>query len=1476
MAMWRNFFLLLTFFICGVLWHAPEAHAALILQSYWNLDETSGTRVDSVGSNNLTPINNTPSVTGYDGNAASFPIASSTYLTIADTDSLSTTGSTTFKISMRVKLLSKSGTQVFVGKYDGTGQGEYAVYYEHSYRRFVFSTYSANGLGNHYVLADALGEPQLNTWYLIEVIHDGLANTNVITVNGTYSNVLTGVGKHQDTNAPFRIGAFGTGPSYYAGAVIDEVRFYKAPIETIPANLLGYWKLDEGSGTIAVDSSGNNYTGTLSASPAPSWTTGYVGDGLEFSAQDNQYVDAGSSIPLDSNNWTMAIWYNPTAAPFGSLQRLFSYYGSGPTMWISGNNLSLVHAGSEDFNCQMGFTTGEWAHIAITRSGTHIACYKDGVLTAESNSFNTIFSNTGSVRIGYSTAFGETPYGILDDARIYDAALSAEEIAVLADIAAIPGAPGIPSNLSTQKISTSTVELRWDAPSMGDSPITDYVIQYRNGISGSYTALSHVPSTATSTTLEDLSQDTIYQFRVAAVNSQGVGQFSDPYSFGSVFLQVTVDGTFTHANDYYNGVLGVNQFTTIQEAIDHVTSGSIISVMPGLYVEDLYVDKDVLITGGFVSPENVVIYNPDCTPLITATAHVHFMAVTLAGNDPDHECESPLVDVISGGGISGTGVYFADTNVAINSPAPSKVSISYSAFMNVSTAINVLDSGGYTLLPSNYWGDSSGPYSPTYNPNGHGAAIAGIDTNVDFRGFFVGLYEESEDITTVSNIQTLFSNGGSFVPIRSYLLKAPVTDMTTLYVQEQLKINLGDGHSTIEMWGYPASIFNSGAAIYADDGENFDGTQLQATMGNASAVSNVPGNALVRGVIVAGISGRLLTYDANGDVMTVKLYVGPQYNGKWLGVYRSTILSDDWTTDGLDRSSCYVENGICTIYSYALSNFIATELPPEDQVIYVNSNTGNDANTGRADSPFKTLSHAYDVALDGQQTIDLTGTFNLSDPDESLSEPGTGLLLNKNTILRGQPDASTIIEATDSGTADRIIFTIPDGSQVTLKNLILRNGHATEELTGGAITNNGVLRLDSVIVMNNSADRGGDYHAAGAILTNNGSRLIMSSSTVANNTYTGRLYGAAGVYSHDAEELSITSSIFANNDAESENPGQYPYSYAEIAGAIAVLNTETTSIVNTTITNNTTNSYAGGVYLYRGTTASIINSTIVGNEASLGAGGVIKNSDGSGTLMIQNSILANNIGNGEAQDFYVPDSESADNTTGDHNIIEFSDGKDWSAGSITGDQAELNIDVGPGLNDTTNWVSTIALLEGSIAINAGTTGGSVPLYDARGLFRSGLPDIGAYEYGGVFVAPNNGEEEETPDPDPEANPIPEQVITQSISPHRSGSRRSSTGVTASESRAPSTSVVSAAPVVMTSTVSISRDLQVGLSGADVTGLQKILIAQGFVIPAGPTGYFGAQTKKALAAYQAKNGISPAAGYFGPKTKAFMQTKGILK
>ncbi|MFZ3020048.1 MAG: peptidoglycan-binding domain-containing protein [Minisyncoccia bacterium] len=71
----------------------------------------------------------------------------------------------------------------------------------------------------------------------------------------------------------------------------------------------------------------------------------------------------------------------------------------------------------------------------------------------------------------------------------------------------------------------------------------------------------------------------------------------------------------------------------------------------------------------------------------------------------------------------------------------------------------------------------------------------------------------------------------------------------------------------------------------------------------------------------------------------------------------------------------------------------------------------------------------------------------------------------------------------------------------------------------------------------------------------------------------------------------------------------------------------------------------------------------------------------------------------------------------------------------------------------------------------------------------------------------------------------------------------------------------------------TRDLTVGSTGADVTALQQALVSKGFLtMPAGVSmGYFGNLTKMSVAKWQASAGISPAAGYVGPKSRAALNS-----
>ncbi len=91
--------------------------------------------------------------------------------------------------------------------------------------------------------------------------------------------------------------------------------------------------------------------------------------------------------------------------------------------------------------------------------------------------------------------------------------------------------------------------------------------------------------------------------------------------------------------------------------------------------------------------------------------------------------------------------------------------------------------------------------------------------------------------------------------------------------------------------------------------------------------------------------------------------------------------------------------------------------------------------------------------------------------------------------------------------------------------------------------------------------------------------------------------------------------------------------------------------------------------------------------------------------------------------------------------------------------------------------------------------------------------------------------------------------------------------------------LTAIPTSSTKTGLLYRSLTLGSQGEDVRALQKYLNERGYLVaktgpgsPGKESDYFGSLTRIALARFQADNDISPAAGYFGPKTLAYLNPR----
>jgi hypothetical protein len=149
-------------------------------------------------------------------------------------------------------------------------------------------------------------------------------------------------------------------------------------------SLVAWWKLDDGSGTTAAESSGNGNNGTLEGNPE--WTTeGKVNGALNLDG-DGDYVDCGEDDSLDiEGEITVCAWVNIRSVSGAWMAAV----AKGENSWRLGvnNNATTIHWGvnswtetSYSVNSDTDIGTDEWHHLAGTHDGTDIKIYIDGVL----------------------------------------------------------------------------------------------------------------------------------------------------------------------------------------------------------------------------------------------------------------------------------------------------------------------------------------------------------------------------------------------------------------------------------------------------------------------------------------------------------------------------------------------------------------------------------------------------------------------------------------------------------------------------------------------------------------------------------------------------------------------------------------------------------------------------------------------------------------------------------------------------------------------------------------------------------------------------------------------------------------------------------------------------------------------------------------------------------------------------------------
>lgn len=181
---------------------------------HYKLDEASGTRNDSVGSNHLTDNNTVSSTTGKIGTAALFVAANSEYLSLTDNATVSVGGAVDFTLSAWV-YLNSTGNQIIVYK-----ASEYGIFFTGG--AFVFDVI----VGGSTKRATWGSSASTATWYHVVGWFDSTAQTVNISVDNGAGVSTASAGNPTDGTNPFIVGSFG-GASLFADARIDSVTLWK-------------------------------------------------------------------------------------------------------------------------------------------------------------------------------------------------------------------------------------------------------------------------------------------------------------------------------------------------------------------------------------------------------------------------------------------------------------------------------------------------------------------------------------------------------------------------------------------------------------------------------------------------------------------------------------------------------------------------------------------------------------------------------------------------------------------------------------------------------------------------------------------------------------------------------------------------------------------------------------------------------------------------------------------------------------------------------------------------------------------------------------------------------------------------------------------------------------------------------------------------------------------------------------------------
>ncbi|MCH7558844.1 MAG: discoidin domain-containing protein [Planctomycetes bacterium] len=341
-------------------------------------------------------------------------------------------------------------------------------------------------------------------------------------------------------------------------------------VEAADPSLVGWWRFDEGSGTIVKDSSGNGNDGTITNA---TWETGKHGSALGFNG--SAYVDlpaeAWSTIERQAT-FTFWAYGDPAAQPQANF-----IFGAFQDPAINGSRVMSAHVpwSNGDVYFDTGGTTadgydriqktataeeyaGSWQHWALVKDADagEQKIYLNGVLWHSVTGMTKPMTGVTAFTVGAKPSIENYYFGMMDDIRLYNRALSQEEI----EQAMIGIPPGVASDPSPADRATDVpreVVLSW-TPGEFAAPTNGHKVYLGQSFNDVNDATGGVAQDAASyTPAQRLDFGTTYYWRIDEVNAPPTSQIefkSEVWSFTTepiayAIENITATASSTHLAD---------------------------------------------------------------------------------------------------------------------------------------------------------------------------------------------------------------------------------------------------------------------------------------------------------------------------------------------------------------------------------------------------------------------------------------------------------------------------------------------------------------------------------------------------------------------------------------------------------------------------------------------------------------------------------------------------------------------------------------------------------------------------------------------------------------------------------------------------------------------------------------------------------------------------------------------------------------